>query len=150
MQLSFYADDLVLLSSSKEGLQNCLNKLSDFCYKWKLLVNFNKTKCMLFNTQGRLIQHKFHIDGNIIENVRNYCYLGVNFSISGSFSVARTVIYKKGLKAFFKFSKSFNDKKTSLKTFLHIFDHTVKAVLMYGSEIWGCFHPNKLKSHKSF
>jgi hypothetical protein len=21
---------------------------------------------------------------------------------------------------------------------------------MYGSEIWGCFHPNKLKSHKSF
>ena len=70
----FYADDLVLLSSSKEGLQTCLNKLSDFCHKWKLLVNFNKTKCMLFNTQGRLIQHKFNTDEHIIENVRNYCY----------------------------------------------------------------------------
>ena len=59
-------------------------------------------------------------------------------------------LYKKGLKVFFKFSKSFNDKKPSIETFLHIFDHTGKAVLMYGSEIWGCFHPNKLKSHKSF
>ena len=66
---------------------------------------------MLFNTQGRLIQNKFNIDGNIIENVRNYCYFGVNFSISGSFSVARKKIYKKGLKTFFKFSMSFNDKK---------------------------------------
>ena len=50
---------------------------------------------MLFNTQGRLIQHKFNIDGHIIENVRNYCYLGVNLSVSGTFSVARTEIYKK-------------------------------------------------------
>ena len=79
-----------------------------------------------------------------------YCYLGVNFSVSGSFSFARTEIYKKGLKAFFKFSKSFNDKNPSIKTFLHKCYHTVKAVLMYGSEIWGCFHPDKLKSHKSF
>jgi hypothetical protein len=61
---------------------------------------YNMTKCMLFNTQGRLIQHKFNIDGHIIENVRNYCYLGVNFTVSRSFSVARTEIYKKGLKAF--------------------------------------------------
>jgi hypothetical protein len=41
-------------------------------------------------------------------------------------------------------------KKPSIKTFLHIFDHAVETVLMSGSEIWGCFHPNKLKAHKSF
>ena len=52
-----------------------------------------------------LIQHTFNIDGHIIENVRNYCYLGVNFTVSGSFSVARTEIYKKGLKAFLNSAK---------------------------------------------
>jgi hypothetical protein len=51
----------------------------------------------------------------IIENVRNYCYLGGFLSISGLFSFAKTDIYKKGLKAFFKFSKSFNGKKTICK-----------------------------------
>jgi hypothetical protein len=37
-----YADDLVLLSSSPQGLQNCLEKLSVFCASWKLVVNISK------------------------------------------------------------------------------------------------------------
>ena len=34
-----YADDLVIMSTSKEGLQNSLDKLSDYCAKWKISVN---------------------------------------------------------------------------------------------------------------
>ena len=30
-----YADDLILLSNNPEGLQNCINKLSDFCNEWE-------------------------------------------------------------------------------------------------------------------
>ena len=33
-----YADDLVILSRSKIGLQNCLNALSLYCDKWKLNI----------------------------------------------------------------------------------------------------------------
>ena len=39
-----YADDLVLLSKSKQGLQHCLNTLSTFCEKWTMNVNLKKTK----------------------------------------------------------------------------------------------------------
>ena len=42
VNILLYADDIVLLSQSKEGLQNSLNILHDFCYTlctWKLKVN---------------------------------------------------------------------------------------------------------------
>jgi hypothetical protein len=34
-----------------------------------------------------------------------------------------------------------NDK---IKAILHIFDHTIKPILLYGSEIWGSFPATKL------
>ena len=37
-----YADDLVLMSVSKEGLQKCLDDLQIYCNKWKLKVNTKK------------------------------------------------------------------------------------------------------------
>ena len=49
-----YADDLILLSESPNGLQLCLNKLDIYCNKWNLEVNISKTKIMVFNKSGRI------------------------------------------------------------------------------------------------
>ena len=56
-----YADDLVLMSASKEGLQKCLDYLNIYCKKWKLKVNTDKTKILIFNKSGRLIKAPFCI-----------------------------------------------------------------------------------------
>ena len=48
-----YADDLIIISESKEGLQKQLNKLNEYCKKWKLEVNIKKTKIMIFNRAGQ-------------------------------------------------------------------------------------------------
>ena len=37
-----YADDLIIISRSKIGLQNCLNTLSSFCNSWMLDNKFQK------------------------------------------------------------------------------------------------------------
>ena len=42
-----YADDLILLSESKEGLQNLINKVNDFCAERLLCINAKKTKVMV-------------------------------------------------------------------------------------------------------
>ena len=34
--------------------------------------------------------------------------------------------------------------KPKIKTLLHVFDHTVKPIITYGSEVWGTFDPQKL------
>ena len=42
-----WADDLLLLSTSVNGLQRCLDLLHAYCYKWGLHVNTLKTKAMV-------------------------------------------------------------------------------------------------------
>ena len=67
-----YADDLVLLSESKAGLQNCLTKLDRYTKKWKLNINFKKSKVMVFGTptQNRLHSTSvWSINQNTLENV---------------------------------------------------------------------------------
>ena len=39
-----YADDLVILSKSKSGLQNCLDQLHQWCEKWLMKINPKKNK----------------------------------------------------------------------------------------------------------
>jgi len=48
------------------------------------------------------------------------------------------------MKALFKLKKSFD--KPSINTILHIFDHTITPILLYGSEIWGIFSSQKFKA----
>ena len=46
LQLYFllFADDAVLVSETPEGLQRSLDSLNEYCNKWNLTVNIQKTK----------------------------------------------------------------------------------------------------------
>ncbi len=72
-----YADDLVILSTSKEGLQNSLDKLGAFCSKWKLEINRKKSKIMFFSRGGRKTDTAFKVGHENIECSGSYSYLGV-------------------------------------------------------------------------
>ena len=50
-----YADDVVLVSQSAQGLQNCLDKLGNYCQSWCLDIYYNKSQVLLFNHTGRLV-----------------------------------------------------------------------------------------------
>ena len=50
-----YADDVILLSSSSAGLQSKLDLLQAFCEDWCLSITIDKTKVVIFNKAGRLI-----------------------------------------------------------------------------------------------
>ena len=49
-----YADDVVLLSTTEKGIQSCVDKLSKFAKDWKMTINTNITKMLVFNKGGRL------------------------------------------------------------------------------------------------
>ena len=74
-----YADDIVLLSKPAKGLQTLLCRLEDFCNKWNLKVNINKTKIIIFNKAGRVLKgYNFFTYGNILlKHVNEYNYLGI-------------------------------------------------------------------------
>ena len=151
-----YADDIVLLSTSSTGLQDKLDKLSKYCNDWCLDVNVSKTKVLIFNKPGKQVQNNFFFNDICLENVKHYCYLGVYFSASGIFNCAQDDIFKKSIKATFKLTKSIISGEPSINTSLHLYDHMIKPIVVYGSEIWeflkqtvllvkrtACFHLKK-------
>ena len=79
--------------------------------------------------------------------VREYKYLGAHFGISGSFSLASSELYNKGLKAFYKIKCIFGSTCPNSEVALHIFDHTIKPI--YGSEIWGACMKNARRQKPS-
>ena len=50
--------------------------------------------------------------------------------------MARKSLYDKGLKACFKLYKDLKTSSPPIKTILHVFDHTIKPLILYGCENW--------------
>ena len=47
-----YADDLILLSETAEGLQTCLDRLYNYCMTWQLQLNTSKTRIIIMKKGG--------------------------------------------------------------------------------------------------
>lgn len=70
--LLLYADDTILLAESREDLQLLLNTFSEYFLEWKLKINVNKKKALIFS-KGRISNTlKFYINNEEIEIVKNY------------------------------------------------------------------------------
>ena len=79
-------------------------------------MNINKTKVVVFNTGGKKLKHlDFYLGTEEIENVQNYCYLGIIFNASGSFSNVCIHIADEAMEAFFKL-KQINVRENALLT----------------------------------
>ena len=80
-----FADDLVLISTSANGLQVCLNKLENYCKRWRLSVNVKKTKIMTMSKRNYIAKEYFHMLNYCLEKVNTYKYLGLIISSDGKF-----------------------------------------------------------------
>ncbi|EJD46731.1 hypothetical protein AURDEDRAFT_63078 [Auricularia subglabra TFB-10046 SS5] len=74
-----HADDMVLLSTSPEGLQSKLDALAEWSSKNQMEINTRKTKIMIFPRPHAAPppQSAFHIYGSPLETVKELCYVGV-------------------------------------------------------------------------
>ena len=81
LYLLLYADDIVIFSASSESLQYGLDVLSYYCSKWRLKVNTDKTKVMIFRNGGTLPRNlSFTYEGKIIEIISKFVYLEITFT----------------------------------------------------------------------
>ncbi|KAK6171753.1 hypothetical protein SNE40_018186 [Patella caerulea] len=133
-----YADDMVILSETKEGLQNSLDCVDKFCHQWRLKINSTKTKILVFNKSGRKVYTKFYINNCELENVCHYNYLGVSLQASGSFSKGIDSSTDKALTAYFKIVKALtNIDNRSIDVQFKLFDSLVKPIILYACDSWG-------------
>jgi len=132
-----YADDIVLISTTENGLQKSLDKLNAYCKEWDLDVNMDKTKVVVFNKPGKIVPTKLSYNGKILESKAVYKYLGVLLSNNGKLSKAKTDLSQRGQKAIFKMKTSFKGASPNFETCMHLFDHIIKPNLLYASDVWG-------------
>ena len=131
-----FADDLVLISETHSGLQNCLSELYNYCKKWGLIINTDKTKVVIFNKTGHKYKNfQFNINGERIDVVTEYCYLGIIFTACGSFTKANKVLYEKSLRAMFMLKRI--NSQSNAKIELDLFDALVLPIINYASVILG-------------
>ena len=110
MILILFADDMILLSESKNGLQRGLNKLHSYCVDWGLDVNVDKTKCLVFKNGGKINKNeKWYYNGELLETVDSFKYLGFLFGSSGKFKKGIDNLELRGEKALFDMTCSVVD-----------------------------------------
>jgi len=55
IMLLLYADDTILISESNISLQNTLDDCVDYCNPWKLKINEEKTKVIVFGSRIKML-----------------------------------------------------------------------------------------------
>ena len=127
-----YADDTVLIADNENALQNTLDMFNEYCKSWKLKVNTNKTKVVVFGARKT--------DNMVIILLR--LQIGINilllfFSKSRSFLNCRKHVVEQARKAMHLLFCRINNFHLPIDLQLKLFDHTVVPILTYACEIWG-------------
>ena len=94
---------------------------------------------MIFRKGGRIpTDLKFNYNGEEIEIVKKFSYLGIVFTSGGSCHEAQKTFADQALKAIYAMNKYLH-KFTYLKPshVLDISDKLITPILNYGSEVWG-------------
>ena len=138
LNVLMYADDLVILSDSKDGLQKQVDKLSSFCSKWKLTINIRKTKVVVFNRGNRPINVTIKVNEKPLECVKSVKYLGFCISAKNcSFSPTINDLSIKTNRAIFALNNKVKLSKLPTRLALKIFQSQLAPILLYGCEVWG-------------
>ena len=91
-----HADDLVLISETKNGLQQCLNKLQKYCEKNRVTVNNKEIKViMVQKRKSKIVPTNLSFAGKTTDFCNSYTYLGSIISNTGNFKININV-YQKG------------------------------------------------------
>lgn len=130
-----YADDLVLMANSVIDLQRSISDLERGCIDFGMKITASKTQVMHIGKTRKVINCT--LDGNILEQVKEFKYLGCIFSGDAKFDKENAERKIKGNQVTSQLrSRIFNKKEVSKETKLLIHNAIFRPTIMYGSESW--------------
>jgi hypothetical protein len=120
-------------------LQDMLDKLRDWCAKWKMNVNGNKTKVVHFRTQATprtLFQFAVGLDQ--LEVVSSYRYLGLVVDEFLNYDVTARKVSESAQRALGALiAKDKSQGGMPYLLFTKLYDTLVQPVIYYGAAVWG-------------
>ena len=148
MNVLAYADDIVLIANNHQQLSAIYSILNSGMIEKKLIINKNKSKCMIFKRNVRSLRNvdSVTLDGDKFEVVDQYKYLGYilqnNLTDSSDLNLRLKTFYAKFNWLFRNFSK------VSLEAFYFLFN--AFCIPDYGVALWNIGECLKKQIYKSF
>lgn len=140
IKVLMYADDIVLIAESPRMMQLMINKLSEYCKIWNLVINVAKSKIMIFKQHMRRLQNveKWYLNDEQLEVVKEFKYLGVWLNYNATFN---THVQKKLKDAKTAMNSTWKmvlgNKRVALTPKYKVFQATVNTIMCYASQVWG-------------
>ena len=97
-----------------------------------------KTAIMVFNKAGRILKCSKGVmfGEQEIPSVSSYCYLGIIFTLAGSFKKAALELRHKANRGYHALRKIIDWKFLKRSTIIKLFGSLIKPITMYGCPIW--------------
>jgi hypothetical protein len=123
------------------SLEYCIKIIERYCDVFDIQINAKKTKCMVFGPIKSIVEPEIKVNGQILEIVENFKFLGVHIERGGKhdkhISIRRTA-FLSGLTEIENLGFSKSDVPVRMKSLLYT--SLVRSKLMYGME---CFKLNE-------
>ena len=132
-----YADDLILITETKTGLQSCLDNLQAYCQKWRLTVNNKKMEVMVVEKRQSSAQiHRFTLQKEPLEICKLYPYLRKVITNNGNFKVNIEELCKSARRAMYTLLGSANKFASgNLRVLLKRFDRLILPICTYNCDV---------------
>ena len=128
-----FADDLALLSHSKQQMQEKTNVVAATSSQVGLNIHEDKTKIVKTNSTST---EPVTLNGSPLEEVQSFTYLGSVIDQQGGTDADVKARIGKARAAFIQLKNIWTSKELSLTTKIRLFNSNVKSVLLYGAETW--------------
>ena len=150
LQLSIllYADDVALIAPDADSLQLMLDKLNEWCCKWRLTVNNDKTKIVHFRPASvQLCNNQFSCGNASIQLTDKYKYLGLWLQEHLDMKYATSELAKSASRALSTlYAKFKNSGGMAYDVYYKLYTSLVQPILSYCSAIWGLTNYSKINT----
>ena len=137
---TLYADDIALLATSKENLQEMLTTIDTEFTRYGMTISAEKTKVMMCGDKKPdepVDAMNIKIGDQKLEEVQSFKYVGGIITADGEMKEEIDQRMKTASMAFGGLrSKLFNNKKMAKGVKIRVYESLILAILLYGSETW--------------
>ena len=100
-------------------MQQSLNIFQLYCDLWKLDVNINKTKVMVFSKKKNL-NYSFILQDKKLEVVEKFSYLGIIFKYNGTFFYTKKKLVNQAQRSLHFIYKTYQERKHTCRLTIKI------------------------------
>ena len=130
-----YADDIVVMNETKEGIINSTSKLINASKGIGLHVNEGKTKYMVVLRRSLNIDY-IEVDIYKFEKVDNFKYLGVNINNKNDMHIEINERITSGNRCYFSIIKLLRSNLLSRGSKILLYHSYLRPVITYACETW--------------